>query len=102
MFPISVTRLEELMIIAKDVKKEFLYSKSTGQWQWFDRSERGNIDAYQGPFALFADCLVDAVEPYLEESEGDDLKVWLSKLSNDKLATLFEEAKEEREKRHTL
>jgi hypothetical protein len=95
MFPISLERLEHLMTIAKDIKKEFLYSRDRGQWHWFDRSERGNLDAYHGPFSLFGECLVDAVEPYLEGSEGIDLKEWLSKLSNDRLAEMFEASKKE-------
>ena len=60
--------LESFMHTADDIKKEFKYSKDTGQWHWHDKDEE---EWLHGPHNTFWDCLFDAVEPYFsEEAEG--------------------------------
>jgi hypothetical protein len=58
------------MEIAQDVKKEFHYSKCDGLWRWSDRHE-DEYENFSEPFPNFLDCVRDAIEPYLEESEDD-------------------------------
>tara|TARA_R100000458_G_C8042198_1_gene93065 strand:+ start:153 stop:320 length:168 start_codon:yes stop_codon:yes gene_type:complete len=53
------------MRIAKDTKKEFIYSKCEGYWYWH---QRGSDTELSEPFKTFYSALSDAVEPYL----GDD------------------------------
>ncbi len=57
--------LESCMRIAKDTKKEFIYSKCEGYWYWH---QRGSDTELSEPFKTFYSALSDAVEPYL----GDD------------------------------
>lgn len=59
--------LEKLMIIAKDIKKDFSYDKSTGLWHWFDEDEEHLLNAYHGPYETFIKALEDATEPYTSE-----------------------------------
>lgn len=59
--------LERYMQIAQDIKKEFVYHKTSGEWYWYDR---GSEDDQYGPFLTFWDALLDVVEPYVgPESE---------------------------------
>ena len=62
---ISEEKLEDLMRIAKDTKKEFHYCRFRSKWLW---SERGEEDLI-GTFDTFFECLCDAVELYLEDDE---------------------------------
>lgn len=65
----TLADLERLMQIAQDAKKEFNYLKDNGKWYWTDR---GVSRPCGGPFAAFADALVDAVSPYLEPHANGD------------------------------
>lgn len=62
--------LEQRMLIAKDIKKEFYYNKFNGLWYWHDRGEE-NIENYDGPYYTFWDALCDATSPYYPGEEED-------------------------------
>jgi hypothetical protein len=47
-------RIERMMQVAKDTKKEFTYRKDQGKWSWHEDEE----------FDTFLECLEDAVGPY--------------------------------------
>jgi len=57
--------LERYMIIAKDIKKEFSYNKSTGKWCWYDRGDGWDDIIRQEQFDSFWLALKDAVAPYI-------------------------------------
>lgn len=61
---IEVSKVERLMQIARDIKKEFTYNKSSGVWYWYDRGEE--TDEMNGPFPTFLHALHDATSPYTE------------------------------------
>lgn len=65
-------KLERYMRIAKDTKKEFSYSKAEGTWAWYDRAEAHNLHNWHTGYPSFWECLVDAVEPYMEPHVDDD------------------------------
>jgi hypothetical protein len=67
--PTAVT-LERYMQIAKDIKKEFVYTKSAGKWYWYDRGDEPLTQEDIGQtFPTFWECLCDAIAPYIEEEE---------------------------------
>lgn len=63
--PVDFDTLERYEQIAKDIKKEFHYEKSTGLWHWSDRDKEFWSDDFNSRF----DALKDAVEPYVTPSE---------------------------------
>jgi hypothetical protein len=65
---IHTDRLERMMQIAKDIRKEFHYSKCEGSWQWCDRGEDVATSGV-GPFSNYFEALQDAVTPYLDGEE---------------------------------
>ena len=62
--------LDRRMQIAQDIRKEFLYDKATSDWYWHDRGDNASLEAIGNPHKTFWDALYDAVEPYLEKSDG--------------------------------
>lgn len=64
---IRKNELEQMMLIAQDTKKEFVYVKDQGVWNWHSR---GGSDVY-GPFDSFLSALIDAVEPYMNDDDND-------------------------------
>ncbi len=58
-------RINHKMLIAKDTKKEFQYSKCEGLWTWHDRGEES--EPLHFAHKTFLECLDDAVEPYVME-----------------------------------
>lgn len=68
-----IGQINKMMIVAQDVKKEFVYVKSTGKWVWLDRGEPfAPIEEPYEPFDSFIDCLEDAVGPYMAEYENPE------------------------------
>ena len=75
------SELERREQIALDIKKEFTYHRSSGQWFWHDRRNydikmiAGQPTAVEmppdlsGPFSTRLDALRDATDPYWEDSE---------------------------------
>jgi hypothetical protein len=61
---VTVDDLESMMRISEDVKKAYVYDKSTGKWFWVDRDDRDVFESWQGPFDSFFLALSDATEPY--------------------------------------
>ena len=61
------------MEIAQDIKKEFLYSKSSGEWFWYDCDMELIPDSWHGPLQTFTAALDDATEPY-ESADSDEPK----------------------------
>jgi hypothetical protein len=61
--------LERKMQIFQDLKKTFRYSKDTGKWHWIDPYNRNVTGTESGPFDTFEAMLLDAVDPYIEESD---------------------------------
>lgn len=59
--------IEDRIKVFLDIKKDFLYDKSTGKWFWFDKDEKDNREAYHGPFDCFVYMIYDATNPYFEE-----------------------------------
>ena len=66
---IELAKLERLFQVFDDVKKGIAYNKHEGTWSWFDRDEQDNGSAYHGGFPTALDAMLDAVEPYMEDSE---------------------------------
>lgn len=66
---VSVARLERMMQISVDIKKEFHYSKCSGKWIWTDRGEKPDFSGEQ--FETFFKALSDAVDPYEDDEEDD-------------------------------
>lgn len=58
--------LEDKMVLAWDIKMEFHYSKSAGEWFWCSKGET-NMDNWSGPCPTFENALDDAIEPYTDE-----------------------------------
>lgn len=58
--------IERAEQIAEDVKKTFIYVKSTGTWAWVDNDEIEIPESYHCGFKTRLDALMDAVEPYLD------------------------------------
>jgi hypothetical protein len=65
---IYTQQLEDYESIFVDIKKEMHYSKCQGKWHYSDRGE-DHMENWSGPFDSRLDALLDAVEPYLEDSE---------------------------------
>jgi hypothetical protein len=68
---LTEARLERLMQILRDVKKDVTYDKASGEWFWHDRGD-GVVENWQGPFGTFLAAVEDAVEPYLEGDAGEE------------------------------
>jgi hypothetical protein len=62
--------LESRMRIAQDTKKHFVYNKFISKWQWCDKDESDNLDAYQGPYDTFEEALQDSTEPYMKDEDN--------------------------------
>jgi hypothetical protein len=65
-------KLERYMKIANDLKKEFAYSKCEGTWSWYDRADAHKLHNWHTGYKSFWECLVDAVEPYMEPHVEDE------------------------------
>ena len=67
---IAHSRLERILQVLHDTKKEISYNKHTGEWSWYDRDEADNPDARHGGFTTGLEAMQDAVSPYFEDAES--------------------------------
>jgi hypothetical protein len=65
---IGLSRLDYLTRMLSDTKKVISYDKGYGKWNWVDPYCRDSQADYHCGFTTWLDAVVDAMEPYLNES----------------------------------
>jgi hypothetical protein len=58
--------LERMEVVAQDTRKVFVYDKNSGLWGWRNKYD---AELTQSNFKTRVDALIDAVQPYFDESE---------------------------------
>ena len=65
---ISLADLERYEQVLSDIKKVILFNKHIQKWFWVDKDCVNNLQEYHGPHETRLDALLDATEPYFEDS----------------------------------